>query len=212
MAPKAGGRAQLLDGAAVGPAGEFRSNFFLLACSGDTFLPSGPMTIDLPAGEDFDALVSAAIKADNTCGLAKCTASVVTLGQLCLHCGRRYCLSHHLPEVRGPSGSGSGEGGRALSPGRRSWVYAPHADCGPVCVCVSPTYCGPVCVCVTHIQTVGLCVCVCVCHPHTDCGPVCVCVSPTYKLWACVCVSPTYRLWACACVSSTYKLWACACV
>ncbi|XP_007171177.2 DNA-binding protein SMUBP-2 [Balaenoptera acutorostrata] len=61
----------------------------------------GPMTIDLPAGEDFDALVSAAIKADNTCGLAKCTASVVTLGQLCLHCGRRYCLSHHLPEIHG---------------------------------------------------------------------------------------------------------------
>lgn len=43
----------------------------------------------------------AAIKADNTCGFAKCTASVVTLGQLCLHCGRRYCLSHHLPEVHG---------------------------------------------------------------------------------------------------------------
>lgn len=106
------------------------------------------MAIDLPAGEDFDALVSAAIKADNTCGLAKCTASVVTLGQLCQHCSRRYCLSHHLPEVRGPSGSGSGEGGRALSPGRRSWVYAPHIDWASVCVCV------------THIQTVDLCVCV----------------------------------------------------
>uniref|UniRef100_A0A8D1VUT1 DNA-binding protein SMUBP-2 n=1 Tax=Sus scrofa TaxID=9823 RepID=A0A8D1VUT1_PIG len=61
----------------------------------------GPTAIDLPAEEDFDALVSAAIKADNTCGLAKCPASVVTLGQLCQHCGRRYCLSHHLPEVHG---------------------------------------------------------------------------------------------------------------
>ncbi|XP_058925286.1 DNA-binding protein SMUBP-2 [Kogia breviceps] len=61
----------------------------------------GPMAIDLPAGEDFDALVSAAIKADNTCSLAKCSASIVTLGQLCLHCGRRYCLSHHLPEIHG---------------------------------------------------------------------------------------------------------------
>ncbi|XP_028334690.1 DNA-binding protein SMUBP-2 isoform X2 [Physeter macrocephalus] len=61
----------------------------------------GPMAIDLPSGEDFDALVSAAIKADNTCGLAKCSASIVTLGQLCLHCGRRYCLSHHLPEIHG---------------------------------------------------------------------------------------------------------------
>lgn len=61
----------------------------------------GPAAIELPAEEDFDALVLAAIKADNTCGFAKCTASVVTLGQLCLHCGRRYCLSHHLPEVHG---------------------------------------------------------------------------------------------------------------
>uniref|UniRef100_A0A452E999 DNA-binding protein SMUBP-2 n=1 Tax=Capra hircus TaxID=9925 RepID=A0A452E999_CAPHI len=61
----------------------------------------GPVAIELPAEEDFDALVSAAIKADNTCGFAKCAASVVTLGQLCLHCGRRYCLGHHLPEVHG---------------------------------------------------------------------------------------------------------------
>ncbi|XP_076971556.1 DNA-binding protein SMUBP-2 isoform X2 [Tamandua tetradactyla] len=61
----------------------------------------GSAAIDMPAEEDFDALVSAAIKADNTCGFPKCTASVVTLGQLCLHCGRRYCLSHHLPEVHG---------------------------------------------------------------------------------------------------------------
>lgn len=59
------------------------------------------MASDLPPEEDFDALVSAVIKADNTCGLAKCAASVVTLGQLCQHCGRRYCLSHHLPEVHG---------------------------------------------------------------------------------------------------------------
>lgn len=67
----------------------------------DACLPTGPAAIELPAEEDFDALVLAAIKADNTCGFAKCTASVVTLGQLCLHCGRRYCLSHHLPEVHG---------------------------------------------------------------------------------------------------------------
>ncbi|KAB1251418.1 DNA-binding protein SMUBP-2 [Camelus dromedarius] len=62
---------------------------------------AGLTAMDLPAEEDFDALVSAAIKADNTCGLAKCTASVATLGQLCQHCGRRYCLSHHLPEIHG---------------------------------------------------------------------------------------------------------------
>uniref|UniRef100_A0ABI8ASC9 Immunoglobulin mu DNA binding protein 2 n=1 Tax=Felis catus TaxID=9685 RepID=A0ABI8ASC9_FELCA len=61
----------------------------------------GHVAMDLPGEEDFDALVSAAVKADNTCGLAKCTASVATLGQLCLHCGRRFCLSHHLPEIHG---------------------------------------------------------------------------------------------------------------
>ncbi|XP_030056992.1 DNA-binding protein SMUBP-2 [Microcaecilia unicolor] len=51
--------------------------------------------------EDFDALISAAVKADNTCGFSKCKASVLTLGQLCIHCNRRYCLSHHIPEVHG---------------------------------------------------------------------------------------------------------------
>ncbi|KAM7109002.1 DNA-binding protein SMUBP-2 [Ciconia maguari] len=51
--------------------------------------------------EDIDALISAAIKADNTCGFPRCKASVTTLGQLCLHCNRRYCLSHHIPEVHG---------------------------------------------------------------------------------------------------------------
>uniref|UniRef100_A0A663FAK0 DNA-binding protein SMUBP-2 n=1 Tax=Aquila chrysaetos chrysaetos TaxID=223781 RepID=A0A663FAK0_AQUCH len=53
------------------------------------------------AEEDIDALISAAIKADNTCGFPHCKASVTTLGQLCLHCNRRYCLSHHIPEVHG---------------------------------------------------------------------------------------------------------------
>nr|XP_034978617.1 DNA-binding protein SMUBP-2 isoform X2 [Zootoca vivipara] len=53
------------------------------------------------AEEDFDALISAAIKADNTCGFPKCKASVTTLGQLCLHCNKCYCLSHHIPEIHG---------------------------------------------------------------------------------------------------------------
>ncbi|KFO93163.1 DNA-binding protein SMUBP-2, partial [Buceros rhinoceros silvestris] len=53
------------------------------------------------AGEDIDALISAAVKADTTCGFPRCKASVTTLGQLCLHCHRRYCLSHHVPEVHG---------------------------------------------------------------------------------------------------------------
>lgn len=58
----------------------------------------------LPCEEDFDALVSAVVKADNTCSFSKCSASTTTLGQFCMHCSHRYCLSHHLPEVRAPSG------------------------------------------------------------------------------------------------------------
>lgn len=55
----------------------------------------------LPHEEDFDALVSAVVKADNTCSFSKCSASTTTLGQFCMHCSRRYCLSHHLPEIHG---------------------------------------------------------------------------------------------------------------
>lgn len=60
---------------------------------------AGHSALELPVGDDFDTLVSAAIRADSVCALPTCSASVVTLGQLCLHCRRRYCLSHHLPEV-----------------------------------------------------------------------------------------------------------------
>ncbi|XP_008844548.2 DNA-binding protein SMUBP-2 isoform X2 [Nannospalax galili] len=55
----------------------------------------------LPAEEDFDALVSAVVKANNTCSHTRCSTSIVTLGQLCQLCGHRYCLSHHLPEIHG---------------------------------------------------------------------------------------------------------------
>ncbi|NXJ28396.1 SMBP2 protein, partial [Dicrurus megarhynchus] len=53
------------------------------------------------AGEDFDALISAAIEADRTCGFPRCKASVTTLGQLCHYCQRLFCLSHHIPEAHG---------------------------------------------------------------------------------------------------------------
>ncbi|NXF92605.1 SMBP2 protein, partial [Eubucco bourcierii] len=53
------------------------------------------------AEEDIDALISAAVQADSTCGFPRCKASVTVLGQLCPHCSRRYCLSHHIPEVHG---------------------------------------------------------------------------------------------------------------
>ncbi|NXJ77528.1 SMBP2 protein, partial [Trogon melanurus] len=56
---------------------------------------------DSAAQEDIDALISAAVKADNTCGFPRCRAGVTTLGQLCPHCNRRFCLSHHVPEVHG---------------------------------------------------------------------------------------------------------------
>ncbi|KAM5247003.1 DNA-binding protein SMUBP-2 [Ctenodactylus gundi] len=68
---------------------------------GNAFFSPGHPAKDLTTTEDFDALVSAAIKADSTCAFTKCSASVVTLGQLCQLCGHRYCLSHHLPEVHG---------------------------------------------------------------------------------------------------------------
>ncbi|XP_004852234.1 DNA-binding protein SMUBP-2 isoform X2 [Heterocephalus glaber] len=61
----------------------------------------GRLTKDLPTEEDFDVLVSAAVKANNTCGFVKCSASVMTLGQLCQFCGHCYCVSHHLPEIHG---------------------------------------------------------------------------------------------------------------
>ncbi|NXP15018.1 SMBP2 protein, partial [Thinocorus orbignyianus] len=53
------------------------------------------------AEEDVDALISAAVRADSTCGFPRCTASTTTLGQLCHLCHRRFCLSHHVPEVHG---------------------------------------------------------------------------------------------------------------
>ncbi|NXN25212.1 SMBP2 protein, partial [Nycticryphes semicollaris] len=56
---------------------------------------------DSMAEEDIDALISAAIKADSTCGFPRCKASVTALGQLCHLCNRRFCLSHHVPEVHG---------------------------------------------------------------------------------------------------------------
>uniref|UniRef100_A0A8C3KWM8 DNA-binding protein SMUBP-2 n=1 Tax=Chrysolophus pictus TaxID=9089 RepID=A0A8C3KWM8_CHRPC len=58
-------------------------------------------TTDSASEEDIDALISAAVKADNTCGFPRCKASITTLGQFCPHCNRRFCLSHHIPEVHG---------------------------------------------------------------------------------------------------------------
>ncbi|XP_077316913.1 DNA-binding protein SMUBP-2 isoform X2 [Lithobates pipiens] len=51
--------------------------------------------------DSFDALLAETMKADNTCGFGKCKASVVTVGDFCIHCNKRFCLSHHVPEVHG---------------------------------------------------------------------------------------------------------------
>ncbi|XP_056382691.1 DNA-binding protein SMUBP-2 [Hyla sarda] len=51
--------------------------------------------------DNFDALIASVVKADSTCGFAKCKSSVVTVGEFCVHCNKRYCLSHHIPEVHG---------------------------------------------------------------------------------------------------------------
>ncbi|XP_062403778.1 DNA-binding protein SMUBP-2 [Sardina pilchardus] len=53
------------------------------------------------ADSDFDALIDAVVKAERVCSFVKCKASVLMLGQLCIHCNRQFCLSHHIPEVHG---------------------------------------------------------------------------------------------------------------
>ncbi|XP_033095594.1 DNA-binding protein SMUBP-2-like [Anneissia japonica] len=52
-------------------------------------------------GDDFEALIAAAVKGDNTCNFVKCKEKIALIGQLCIFCNRRYCLSHHMPEIHG---------------------------------------------------------------------------------------------------------------
>ncbi|NXP22088.1 SMBP2 protein, partial [Scytalopus superciliaris] len=97
----------------------------------------GKPAVGSGAGEDFDALISAAMEADRTCAFPCCKATVTTLGQLCHHCHRCYCLSHHLPEVHGCGAKaqaqarqrisregllypGSGSKDKSLDPARRA--------------------------------------------------------------------------------------------
>nr|XP_029507710.1 DNA-binding protein SMUBP-2 isoform X1 [Oncorhynchus nerka] len=53
------------------------------------------------AGDDFDTLIDAVVKAERVCSFVKCKTLVIYLGQLCLFCNRQYCLGHHIPEVHG---------------------------------------------------------------------------------------------------------------
>ena len=51
--------------------------------------------------EDVDTVVSEFRKLDTVCNFTTCKAGITLLGQLCSHCNRRFCLSHHLPEIHG---------------------------------------------------------------------------------------------------------------
>ncbi|XP_072551068.1 DNA-binding protein SMUBP-2 [Salminus brasiliensis] len=90
--------------------------------------------------DDFDALIDAVVKADRVCGFVKCKASVLTLGQLCLHCNRQYCLSHHIPEVHGCGDkakaqarmriskegvlyAGSGQKDKSMDPNKKAYLH-----------------------------------------------------------------------------------------
>ncbi|XP_059831492.1 DNA-binding protein SMUBP-2 isoform X2 [Hypanus sabinus] len=72
--------------------------------------------------EDFDALIAATIKADSICAYLKCSGSVRTIGQHCIHCNKHYCLSHHIPEVHGCSAHAKAHARKLIS--REGVLYA----------------------------------------------------------------------------------------
>ncbi|XP_033743821.1 DNA-binding protein SMUBP-2-like [Pecten maximus] len=63
--------------------------------------PSATAKIEKVDADDFDGLIAAAQKLDEVCGFKKCKVKVKTLGQNCEFCMRRFCLSHHIPEIHG---------------------------------------------------------------------------------------------------------------
>ncbi|MBN3300550.1 SMBP2 protein, partial [Amia calva] len=92
------------------------------------------------ADDDFDKLIDAVVKAESVCGFSKCKASVLTLGQLCPHCNKRYCLSHHIPEVHGCGDkakaqarmriskegvlyAGSGQKDKSVDPAKKAYLH-----------------------------------------------------------------------------------------
>lgn len=52
-------------------------------------------------GSDFDSLVAAAIKSNNSCAFIHCSESTKLVGQTCPFCKRIFCLHHSLSEVHG---------------------------------------------------------------------------------------------------------------
>jgi len=57
--------------------------------------------LDAVDKDDVDALVATAARTDRRCAVAGCKASTTVLGQTCPHCGRVFCLAHHVAEAHG---------------------------------------------------------------------------------------------------------------
>ena len=54
-----------------------------------------------PETEDVDQLLSQFRQLDSICRYATCKTAISLYGQTCQLCLRRFCLSHHLPEIHG---------------------------------------------------------------------------------------------------------------
>jgi ATP-dependent RNA/DNA helicase IGHMBP2 len=50
---------------------------------------------------DIDGILSEFRQLDNVCNYATCKTGISLMGQQCTLCKRRFCLSHHLPEIHG---------------------------------------------------------------------------------------------------------------
>ena len=57
--------------------------------------------LDMIDNDDFDGLIAAAVQENTGCAFVKCKALTATLGQNCKFCCKRFCLSHHMPEIHG---------------------------------------------------------------------------------------------------------------
>ena len=77
-------------------------------------LKSLPTVDDKTEKEDVDTILSEFKKVDNICNLRLCKTNISLIGQLCSLCHRRFCLSHHLPEVHG-CGDAAREQARAMT-------------------------------------------------------------------------------------------------
>ena len=51
--------------------------------------------------ENIDDVLSEFRQLDNVCNYATCKTGISLMGQQCKLCVRRFCLSHHLPEIHG---------------------------------------------------------------------------------------------------------------